>query len=153
MIRFRVDISDNTNLGGIVAGIRAQLTNLKPAMDEIGKYMVRSVQDRIAKEGPDPDGHPWDPLRDLTHDLKGHDRILHETGALRRSIKADADGKGVTIGSDLPYAQFMQKGVKRTGGMFPNRVVPPRPFLGFSKENARRIREILSKHLVRGRNG
>lgn len=76
---------------------------------------------------------PWAPLKPSTIKRKGHDRILVESGDLRKSLVSvggpgnisEVAPKGMLFGTDVEYASFLQEGTSR---------MPARPPVGISVE-------------------
>jgi phage virion morphogenesis protein len=124
---------------------------MEPVMEEAAEYMKRSTVNRILRSKTSPDGERWEALRDVTVNLKRHDRILFESGELANSIQVeDVTHDSFVVTSTADYASYMQEGIKRTRGMIKNKTVPPRPFLGFSDENKRRIAIMIRDYLAHG---
>lgn len=122
--------------------------NTEPAMREIGDALVESTRKRFDTE-TDPQGNRWAPNSPVTLAKKSGTKILTDSGALKASIRAAlyGSGKGVSVGSSLPYTAMMQFG--GTKARFPHLWgdIPARPFLGRSAEDQETIREIMRKHL------
>jgi phage virion morphogenesis protein len=147
----RIEADDLRRLDKRISDLLHDVLNLEPAMAEAAQYMVRSTQNRILRTKTSPDGERWEALRDVTVNLKGHDRILFETGELSKSIRVDeVTHHGFMITSTAKHASYMQEGIKRTRGMIKNKTVPARPFMGFSDENKSRIAKIIRDYLAHG---
>jgi phage virion morphogenesis protein len=139
-ISINIDRNDIPELSKRLSELLHDILHLEPVMEEAARYMKRSTVNRILRSKTSPDGERWEALRDVTVNLKGHDRILFETGELANSIQvSDVNNDGFMITADAKHASYMQEGVKRTRGMIKNKTIPPRPFMGFSDENKRRI--------------
>lgn len=132
------------SLGVLDGGLKAKLAKLDAAaenkteiFDRVGAAVLTKVQLGF-RTASDPYGMPWKPLK-----LRDG-RPLSDTGRLRRSILAQSDNSGVTIGTNLKYARAHQFGatiVPKTakrlvfagqGGrkIFAKKVViPARPYL------------------------
>jgi phage virion morphogenesis protein len=150
-IQINIDKSDFSRLNKRLAELLHDVLHLEPVMEEAAEYMKRSTVNRILRSKTSPDGERWEALRDVTVSLKGHDRILFETGDLANSIQvSDVSNDGFMITADAEHASYMQEGVKRTRGMIKNKTVPPRPFMGFSDENKRRISKMIRDYLAHG---
>jgi phage virion morphogenesis protein len=150
-LAIRIEANDLRRLDKRISDLLHDVLNLEPAMAEAAQYMVRSTQNRILRTKTSPDGERWEALRDVTVNLKGHDRILFQTGDLAKSIQvADVTNHGFMITSSADYASYMQDGIKRTRGMIKNKTVPARPFMGFSDENKKRIAKIIRDYLAHG---
>jgi phage virion morphogenesis protein len=150
-LAIRIDEHDLRRLDRRISELLHDVLHLEPVLSEAANYMVRSTQNRILRSKTSPDGARWEALRDVTVNLKGHDRILFQTGDLANSIKVeDVSNSGFVVTSDAEHASYMQDGVKRTRGMIKNKKIPPRPFMGFSDENKRRIAKMIRDYLAHG---
>jgi len=150
-LAIRIDEHDLRRLDKRISELLHDVLHLEPVMSEAAEYMKRSTVNRILRTKTSPDGERWEALRDVTVNLKGHDRILFETGGLANSIQIEDVGHdGFTLGSTADYASYMQEGIKRTKGMINNETVPARPFMGFSDENKRRIATMIRDYLAHG---
>jgi phage gpG-like protein len=130
-------------------GLVKRAGNLTPFFDDASAYMVNVIQNRIYRTKKGPDGERWAPLAQSTIDIKGHSTILYQSGNLGRSIHVDSQDKsGFIIASDVPYGYYMQKGVKKTGGMIKGKTVPARPFMGISERNIKVISKMLKDHVA-----
>jgi phage virion morphogenesis protein len=131
------------------AGARAKLKaliaasgDLKPVFATVGRVIVNRIR-LCFKLGIDPWGTPWAALKFR----KG--QPLRDTGRLQRSIVANPDKDGVTIGTNVKYARTHQFGATITpksakrlvfpgaGGqlIFAKKVtVPSRPFMPLKKD-------------------
>lgn len=143
-----------------ISGLIKRLKDPKPALNEVGLYMVRSTLKTFRMQG-----HPekWKPVQQRRLDrraaasrqksgksVRGH-KILQDTGNLRGSI-APASGhpdiwevtdKYVMIGTNVKYAATHQYGD-------PSRNIAARPFLLFQKNASRAIIKILRSHVEGG---
>jgi phage virion morphogenesis protein len=150
-LQINIDQNDLGKLDKRLSELLHDVLHLEPVMAEAAEYMKRSTVNRILRSKTSPDGERWEALRDVTVNLKGHDRILFETGDLANSIQvSDVSNDGFMISSDAKHASYMQEGVKRTRGMIKNKTIPPRPFMGFSDENKRRISKMIRDYLAHG---
>lgn len=90
-----------------------RLANTVEINRRIGETIVGLTDDRF-KTQTDPEGQPWQDLKPRTWQRKrktgGILKILQEQGTLRDTIVYEADGQGVSIGSNLPYAVIHQFG-------------------------------------------
>jgi phage virion morphogenesis protein len=150
-LALRIDEHDLRRLHKRIADLLHDTLHLEPVYEEAAEYMKRSTVNRILRTKTSPDGERWEALRDVTVNLKGHDRILFETGDLANSIRVeDVSHDGFVVTSTSDHASYMQDGVRRTRGMIKNKTVPPRPFMGFSDENKRRIAIMIRDYLAHG---
>lgn len=148
--------------------------DLKPAMQEIGEYLVESTRKRF-QHGVAPDGTPWAPNRESTYlgyldkfggsygkdgrlSRKGAGRaagkkpLIGETRQLSTKIFPRATAHSVEVGSPLEYAATHQFGARArsfSGGKTPWGDIPARPFLGLSEADRAAVLDILADHLDR----
>ena len=133
-------------------------SDLEEFNQEAAEYMVRSTQHRILRSKKEADGKPFAALRELTIELKGHDKPLFETGELARSVHVEeADNDGFTVRAEAfndsgdDYAFFVQHGRRQTKGRFRSgRRVPSRKFMGFSEANINAISKMLRDYVNNG---
>jgi phage virion morphogenesis protein len=150
-LKLDVDDRDLRRLSKRIDTLLHDVLEMHTVYGEAAEYMKRSTENRILRSKTSPDGERWEALRDVTVNLKGNDTILVETGDLARSIKvSDVSNDGFELIADSAHASFMQEGIKRTRGLIKNKVVPPRPFMGFSDENKRRISKMIRDYLAHG---
>lgn len=126
-------------------------------MNAIAEGLRTSTMERFRAE-ESPDGRKWKPsIR-----TEGG-KTLTKTAALKTSIKAQASGTGIAVGTNLVYAATHQFGDERTiraknskylrfqiGSQWISvpsvRVsIPARPFLGVSADDEKEIQEILEE--------
>jgi phage virion morphogenesis protein len=132
-----VKLAGSARANAKLTALTAALANPQPLYATIGRVLVNRVR-LCFKLGIDPWGSPWAALKIR----KG--QPLRDTGRLQRSITSQADGTGVTVGTNVFYAPTHQFGAtiypktaKRLvfpgpGGrmIFAKKVVvPARPFL------------------------
>lgn len=125
-------------------------------LDELGALVVSQTQRRIRSEKTAPDGSPWKPNAAGTS-------ILFASGALDDSIHHVVGGSSVEVGSGMVYAGIHQHGgtIKpvnanklafHVGGNFvmtDEVVIPARPYVGVSADNAREIELFAEDFVVR----
>lgn len=112
--------------------IAARTANMTPFMTILGEYESDQAKVRIATLKTTPEFSPWAPwsLRTLYERMaKGNEELglLYDTGALLESIHSVPRIDGFEVGTGLDYGRELQEG--RPG-------MPPRPFLGWSPEEA-----------------
>ena len=129
------------------------LDDLTPLMDEIGRALVNSAQERIARTNTTPSGYSW-PQSHRAIEEGGP--TLYESGALADGINSRAAPDHVVVGTNTPYAAVMQFGAAK--GAFGAAIgrtrpsdgrassqdyftplpwgdIPERPYLGISAED------------------
>lgn len=117
-------------------------TNLKPALDEIGDYLVSETTQRFT-DSVSPDGQDWKAV-------KRGGKPLVDKGHLRDSINYQTDNTSVEIGSNLIYAAIHQLG-GQTGRGHKTTIVP-RPFLGINFKDEQEIGDILIRNITQALN-
>ncbi|NJR38538.1 MAG: phage virion morphogenesis protein [Leptolyngbyaceae cyanobacterium CSU_1_4] len=136
---------DDAAVQAALKRMRGNLTNLRPAMKQIGEYMVFETDENFRGEH-DPEGNPWKKL-DPDY-LKWKQRtgkitkILQLRGRLRKSIVYRAESDRVSIGTNVIYGNIHQWGGKARSAN-----LPARPFLGVTAENEREMGQIIMDFL------
>jgi len=150
-LKLNVDKDDLARLNKRLADLLHDALHLEPVFEEAAEYMKRSTVNRILRSKTSPDGERWEALRDVTVNLKGHDRILFQEGGLAAGIQVeDVSNDGFVLGSAAKYSSVHQEGFYPTIGMIPGKRIPARPFMGFSEENKRRIAIMIRDYLAHG---
>lgn len=120
---------------------------------EVGAILLARIRRRFLEE-TDPDGKKWPQskaaqirrgggktYRYVNGTRKGYSGTgtLFETGALFQSIQLGraVDGE-INIGTDIPYAPFLQRGTQR---------LPARVFLGFGEDDQRFTEQFIQKKI------
>lgn len=136
-----------------------KLGNTKDLMESVGDALVSCTLKRFEDE-EDPQGQKW-----LKSDRATNEggQTLTDTGRLQKSIDYAATSDKVMVGSNLIYARIHQKG----GTITPKKAkrlvfkgsdgrtvsadkvtIPPRPFLGVSKEDMEEVKETMADFLA-----
>jgi phage virion morphogenesis protein len=112
MAEIRVTIDDTAVLTALKR-TRDGLLNLRPAMKNIGEYLLLETDDRFKKQEA-PDGSAWKPISRSWRQYKvrkGHiTKILQMRGRLRKSIVYKASADQVNVGTNVVYANIHQFG-------------------------------------------
>lgn len=163
---------DDKQVLDMLAELSRRMTNLQPAMKEIGEDIVESTKRRF-DSSTSPDGTPWaanssvtvarylgmfagSHKKDGTLSKRGAARsagkkpLIGETKTLQSTINYQLNGtSAVHIGSPKVYAAMHQFG--GTKAQFPHLWgnIPARPFLGLSAPDKANILDILGTYLVR----
>jgi phage gpG-like protein len=157
-LQVKIDSGDIRKLNKRIAQLMHDTLHLEEVYAEAAEYMKRSTVNRIVRSKTGPDGDRWAALREVTIKLKeGNDSILFDSGDLSRGIQIeDVNHDGFVLASTAlnkegePFSSYLQDGVKRTRGMIKGKKIPPRPFMGFSDENKRRIAKMIRDYLAHG---
>lgn len=101
-----------------------KLTNPQPLLDEVGQYLVSTIDSGFRKE-VDPYKKKWQPLSPATiseKERKGYPlKILTRTGTMRSSVRYVVKNRSVQIVVDTKYATFHQTGTRK----MPKRQIVP----------------------------
>lgn len=113
---------DDAELRKAIDRLYDRMSDLTPAMRDIGEYMLGATRDRFDNETA-PDGSKWQALSPryaarkvkMRNALQG---ILTRRGTLRDTIRYKASKSDVVVGSDRPYAAIHQFGgdIQNKGG-------------------------------------
>ncbi|CAJ3486248.1 phage virion morphogenesis protein [Burkholderia pseudomallei] len=135
------------DVGGLLGHIQAvqhKLTNLEPALQQMGEVIERAVQKGFVDETT-PEGRPWAPLKDSTLARKARGGfpldILTRTRELRESIAYTVGEDFVAVGTNVPYGGVHMAGKRG------DKPMPARPFLGLPEGGNRALAEVLLQHL------
>ncbi|WP_250278788.1 phage virion morphogenesis protein [[Clostridium] colinum] len=142
-------------------------TNFKTINKNIAVGLRKSTLERFKKE-QSPDNKKWE-KRKYGNSRK---KLLKDTSTLRNSIKAKADNKIATVGTNLKYASTHQFGAKnkrikaRNCKLLKFRIdnkwistkevtvnIPARQFLGISEEDKKEIKDVLEYYVEKAIKG
>lgn len=101
----------------------------------LGEALRTIHKARFEKEQASPTGEKWQALSSA-YQAKKHqhrDNILILRGALKNTLRYQANDKGVVFGSDRHYARLHQFGSTKSRGRGSG--IPARPWLGVSQKN------------------
>lgn len=129
--------------------LQALVSDLHPALNDIGEYLLRSHDQRF-HEQVDPDGNPWPDTSDVTkaNKTRNIDKVLIESGDLMTMLRYQIEGNDdLVLGTDRKYGAMMQFG--GTKAEFPHLWgdIPGRKFLGDSADDDRELLTILNRHI------
>lgn len=156
--------SVSVRIDGEVEELLARLNQMSEidragVMNAIAEGIRTSTLERFRSE-ESPEGSKWKPS--IRAERKGG-KTLTKSAGLKNSIKAQADGSGAAVGTNLIYAATHQFGAERTIRAKKSRYlrfqigdrwvsvpsvrvnIPARPFLGISQEDKEEIKEILDE--------
>ena len=132
---------DDRVLRQALAKLQGNAETLRPALHEIGEYLLEATEDRFVAQ-VDPAGRPWAPLspRYKTQKRRRQDLILVLDGYLKGTLAKRVSAARLEIGSNRIYAATHQLGDE-------GRNIPARPFLGLASADKAEILNILEDHL------
>lgn len=153
MTRITIDM-DSSPVAKALGGLAAQMSDLRPVMQDIGEYLVVSTKERFPA-GTGPSGVPWPENSPVTlARKKGTRPLIGETKRLGDEILAHVGDDNVEVGSNLVYAATQQFGAAqgqfgrtKRNGPIPWGNIPARPFLGLSDRDEQSILDIVQEHL------
>jgi phage virion morphogenesis protein len=137
--------SDFSNAERYLGLMLERLSNLEPALAKIGAHQRETIQRRIQRTKQTPDGEDWAPWRPFTRakrEAKGNagQGLLWDDGTLLESILAESGEHHVTIGTDVPYAGYLQDGTPKMAA---------REFIGWTLDDQITARDTLI-HWIEG---
>jgi len=135
-----VEIDDREVIAAL-RRLQATGANMEPVFQTIGERLLINTRARFGKQQA-PDGSAWAPLSPAyrARKKKNPDKILTAFGYLHDTLRYQASGDGVELGTDRVYGATHQFG--RDG-------IPARPFLGLSDGDRQDILAIVADHLGR----
>ena len=121
--------------------------NTLPYWRAMGKMLIASVHRNFAAGGRPDKWAPLDPEYAAWRAKHAPGRILVRESALRDSVFATPDERGVTIGAKAPYATIHQRGGR--AGRGGRSRIPARPFLVIQDEDKAQLVEQFEKRVAR----
>ncbi|AUB83228.1 phage virion morphogenesis protein [Candidatus Thiodictyon syntrophicum] len=123
---------DDAEVRAGLARVLAQLGNMAPVMEDIGRTLGNLTEDAFQASGPG-----WAALRPVTVARRGSAApILQVSGGLAGSITHGGDATKAWVGASKVYAAAQQFGMPqgyagrtRRGAPIPWGDIPPRPYL------------------------
>ncbi len=115
-----------------------QMTELNTALGDTGVQIIEERFDKFI----DPRGKRWKPLK---REYKREGAVRNRNSPLKfrhlyKSFSADADKRGVVIGTPLDYAKYHTNFPKNN--QRPRKVIPLREFMGFvSSKDQKRLQD------------
>lgn len=111
----------------------------------VGRNEINMSRNRIRTTKKDPDGRRWQSWAPATADSRrkkgtASRGLLFDGGYLYNHFTSHATRNRVTVSNRAPYASYLQNGTSR---------MPARPFMGWSDDSVKGIRNIYRKHLKR----
>lgn len=145
---------ENAEIVQMVSKLEGRVKNPEPFLRRVAKYVQKNTMQMFSKR---PDLHQvrtvrWKPLAKSTIEAKRRakkegraiatTRPLVFTGKLKESLASvnaiQISGKNTTYGTDLPFAQYHQRGGTK---------LPKRPFLFITKSERNEIGRMIKKYL------
>jgi phage virion morphogenesis protein len=156
MAQIQFTVTDS-ELQAALGEIADRATDLTPALNDLGEYLVRKTRQRFDTSTA-PDGTRWAPLAERTKKAKQRRAttgrpyrtranpgdILKDTFTLRDSITYQvANPQSLAIGTNIEYGIYHQSTQPRTK-------IPYRPFLGLDAADREEAIDIIRDHLSPG---
>lgn len=156
-------VIQNDEITGALTRLSAFLSDMTPAMQDLGEILVDSTKQRFP-QGVAPDGSRWAPKSQTTLNKYGartSNRIdvrplFGPSGALSSQIFYEVTPDSVSWGSPMIYAATQQFGAAQgafgrtaRNGPIPWGNIPARPFLGISAEDETNILDALAEWIER----
>lgn len=108
---FEIRLEDK-NFKDFMRQLKQTTSNLAPAFRDFGEYLKRETDVQFQRE-VDPEGRPWEPLKDSTLARKKTSYKLRETFEMYNTIYYVASDKEFKYGIKDPKAIFHQYGTSR----------------------------------------
>lgn len=150
-------VFDDRNALAALGRLLERVSDLRPAMREIGERMVASTVHNFETETA-PDGTKWAPLNEKYRDAKSRaglsTMILQRSGRLKSSIHPVVSAHEVRIGTNVrsktgfPYPIVHQLGTSNAGRNKAT-VIPKREFLGMGSGDNDAVLDIITRYLGR----
>lgn len=144
---------DDADVQRALGALLMRTASLQPAFEEFGNYEVSATQHRIEHEVT-PEGARWPELAPITvrkrvskrGPMRGPDHMLRVKNFLFSSLTYIASALDLAVGSNRIYAALQQLGGTddMKGGAAH---VPPRPYLGLSRDDEQELGAVLVNHL------
>jgi phage virion morphogenesis protein len=127
----------NTALRQLIGNV----DDMTPAFNAIGEH-IASLVDLNFRDGSDPYGTPWLPLKKPRRD--GSSKPLNDTGVLKNSITQNPTADSVTIGTNVTYGQYHQFGTTH----IPQRAFLPGEDQGLPGNWEQDVLNIIRRHMA-----
>ncbi len=151
-----------TSLGAEEIGKRlaaVERVRLSEVLDAVGALVASQTKRRIAEERTAPDGTPWQAWSIAYAKTRhGGHSLLRSEGDLEDSIQHLSGLDEVEVGTNLVYAAVHQFGDRKNAARLASFLgvsqgahlggIPPRPFLGLSRENEEEILELIESKFL-----
>lgn len=149
-----VSVKGDRAIAKALNGLLKQGSNLKPALGDIGEYLLASTQQRFIDQQA-PNGTPWAELSSTTVERKikrgkRTDRILTEEGTLADTLHYQLTQDSLSLGSNEEYAAMQQfGGITSPSSIMPGNEIPAREFLGLAPFERDEVVDILAAHFTK----
>lgn len=146
----QMDPNDERALNQFMQQVAAGVSDLTPFFDAVEMYMIDSLTQNFEAGGRP---QAWQPLSDVTVELKGSDAILQDLGDLKQSVNAgnterDALSLKIWAGDEkAAFHQFIDEDPLKQFGMVNANGMPMRPFMLFQAGDLVEIESILIKYI------
>ncbi|MHB9021310.1 MAG: phage virion morphogenesis protein [Halothiobacillus sp.] len=145
---------DDQQVKNALRRLEKQTSNLKPAFQDIGEYLIVSTKQRFI-DSVGPDGTSWAENSPATlARKKGTKPLIDETKRLSTEFSYQASADQLLFGTSLEYGAVQQFGAVKgafgettTGHPIPWGDIPARPFIGISDTDETEILDIITSYL------
>ena len=144
----RIDIDDRA-IGTALQKLQDRLTDLTPALDEIGHTLEQRIRTRFETQ-TDPDGGRWKEWAPATARVRTQrgGNLLHDTGHMLGGLSYQVDKNAVRIGFAADYAAYHEFGAPRAG-LARRGLLTSDPNAGtLSRDDQHTVLEIIQRHLT-----
>lgn len=133
-----VTVDGATQVIATLVGVEKQGANLKPAMDKSAELVKTTIKQNFSSNGRLLD-KPWE-ARKQVYSWP----MLNKTGEMKGSFKHVSTSKDATISNTNFKFKYHQLGTRRG--------LPARKMLGITFNDAQKIAQIITDHMMKGVN-
>lgn len=135
-----VDLVGQESLASALQQLAARTNNLKPALSEVGEYLLDIHEQRFIDQTT-PDGDAWTALLPQTIKRKTRkDRILRESGILADTLSYQIGEQQLQFGTNEEYGATHQFGRDSAN-------IVAREWLGLNEQQSRSVLDIITAYI------
>lgn len=124
--RVSIKISGDKDVVEMLHGVGLEVKDLRPAMQDVGKYLKGFYSGQVFASRGGVIGHPWPRLSERYAAWKAQQYpgrpVLVRTGLMQRSFKYETTNMSATISNSAPHFVYHQSDEVRT-------IIPYRPMM------------------------
>lgn len=115
---------------------RKRVRDVQKPLTSFLKYKRELINNQF-ETFTDPDGKPWQPLKESTKRRKkiNADKILTHKGLMRRSLETEVNQNSFRIWFTSPYARYHQTGTRK---------MSQRRILGFTEKDRTKLKKLIT---------
>lgn len=119
-----------------IDALRKRVRNVEPPLVTFTAEKDKAIRQQF-KTFTDPDGKPWQPLKESTKKRKkvNRDKILTHRGLMKKTLRRKTENLGFRIWFESPYAIYHQTGTRK---------MSQRKILGFTNKEKIRLKKLIT---------